>query len=209
MNDVLQTLMSPESIIQYGGILLLLIVIFTENGLFFGFFLPGDSLVFTAGLMVSTNVLNYHIYTIAIGIGISALAGNIVGYYFGKTAGNALYTRKNSFFFRKNHLEMAQSYYDKYGGRTLVISKFLPVIRTFAPIFAGLTHMKFGAFILYNMVGILGWVGVFLFSGYFLGKWVPNAEKYLGFIVIGLVVLTAIPVLTTVYKNMKQKSKAD
>jgi membrane-associated protein len=194
----------PRSIIEYGGLLLLLTVVFVENGLFFGFFLPGDSLMFAAGLLCATGVLP-HPFEVVIGsIFIMAVLGNMFGYYFGKKTGQSLYSRSDSFFFRKNHLHIANMFYQKHGMKTLVIGRFLPVIRTFAPIVAGLIKMNFGKFMLANVLGAAAWVGSLVSLGYFLGRVWPDAEKNLGYIIIGLVVITAIPVVRTYLVNRKK-----
>ncbi len=194
------TFFQPENIIRYGGLLFLLTVVFIENGLFFGFFLPGDSLMFTAGLLTATGVLDHSIGLVIVGIFTSAILGSSFGYYFGRRAGRNLYKRKDTFFFRKNHIAIAEQYYQHYGMRTLVIGRFLPVVRTFAPIVAGIVKMSFTTFMLANIAGAAAWVGSLVGLGYLLGNVWPEAEHYLGYIILGLIVLTAIPVIRTYLK---------
>lgn len=194
-------LFQPRHIIEYGGLILLLTVVFIENGLFFGFFLPGDSLMFAAGLLCATGVLNHSIELVISSIFITAVVGNMFGYYFGKKTGKSLYTRKDTFFFRKNHIRIAELYYDKHGMKTLIIGRFLPVIRTFAPIVAGLINMRFSSFMIANILGAAAWVGSLVSLGYYLGQVWPDAEKNLGYIILILILITAIPVLRTYLAN--------
>ncbi len=201
-------LFQPRSIIEYGGLLLLLTVVFIENGLFFGFFLPGDSLMFAAGLLCATGVLPHPIEVVLISIFLMAVLGNMFGYYFGKRAGKSLYSRSDSFFFRKNHLHIANLFYQKHGMRTLVIGRFLPVIRTFAPIVAGLIKMNFGKFMIANILGAAAWVGSLVTLGYFLGRVWPDAEKNLGYIIVALILITAIPVVKTYLANRQKGGSA-
>lgn len=197
----------PENIIRYGGLILLLSVVFIENGLFFGFFLPGDSLMFTAGLLCATGVLDHPFVVVISSVFITAVLGNIFGYYFGAKAGRSLYTRKDTFFFRKSHIQTAEQFYNQYGIRTLIIGRFLPVVRTFAPIVAGIIKMPFGTFMMANVAGAAAWVGSLVTIGYYLGKVWPDAEKYLGWIILALILITAIPVIRT-YISAKKRRQA-
>lgn len=197
----------PENIIRYGGLILLLSVVFIENGLFFGFFLPGDSLMFTAGLLCATGVLDHPFVLVISSVFITAVLGNIFGYYFGAKAGRSLYTRKDTFFFRKSHIQTAEQFYNQYGIRTLIIGRFLPVVRTFAPIVAGIIKMPFGTFMMANIAGAAAWVGSLVTIGYYLGKVWPDAEKYLGWIILVLILVTAIPVIRT-YLSAKKRRQA-
>ena len=203
------SLFQPKYIIENGGLILLLAVVFIENGLFFGFFLPGDSLLFTAGLLCATGILPQPFILVITSVFATAVLGNIVGYWFGKRAGSSLYNRKDSFFFRKGHLKAAEEFYLKYGTKTLIIGRFLPVIRTFAPIVAGAINMTFPKFMFANILGAAAWVGSLVTIGYFLGTVWPEAEHYLGYIIILLVVITAIPVVKTFLNQKKNKPKGN
>jgi membrane-associated protein len=213
LNEIWETIkeffvfFQPENIIRYGGLIFLLTVVFIENGLFFGFFLPGDSLMFTAGLLCATGVLDHSFALVISSIFITAVLGNIFGYYFGARAGRSLYTRKDTFFFRKSHIQTAEQFYNQYGMRTLIIGRFLPVVRTFAPIVAGIIKMPLGTFMLANIAGAAAWVGSLVTIGYYLGKVWPDAEKYLGWIILALILITAIPVIRT-YLSAKKKRQA-
>jgi membrane-associated protein len=197
----------PENIIRYGGLILLLTIVFIENGLFFGFFLPGDSLMFTAGLLCATGVLNHPFALVIISVFVTAVLGNVFGYYFGSRAGRSLYSRKDTFFFRKSHIQTAEQFYNQYGMRTLIIGRFLPVVRTFAPIVAGIIKMPFGTFMMANIAGAAAWVGSLVTIGYYLGKVWPEAENYLGWIILALILITSIPVIRT-YLSAKKKRQA-
>ncbi len=205
MLDFLKTLTDPQSIIHYGGLWLLLFVVFAETGLLVGFFLPGDSLIFISGLLCATkpHLLGVAFVPLLLLLMAAAILGNMFGYWFGRKAGDALYKRKDSFFFRRKHLETTKTFYEKHGGKTLIMGRFLPIIRTFAPVLAGVIKVDFGLFMLYNVAGAVAWIGSFGSIAYFLGKRFPQTEHYLGYIVIGLIVITAIPVLITWFKNRK------
>jgi membrane-associated protein len=205
MFDFLKQLTDPESIIKYGGLALLLFVIFAETGLFVGFFLPGDNLVFIAGLLCATkpDLLNISFPLLLILMMTAAIIGNMFGFWFGQKAGEALYNRKDSFFFRKKHIEITKVYYEKHGGKTLILGRFLPIIRTFAPILAGVIKIEFKKFMLYNLIGAAAWIGSIGTIAFYLGKQFPEVVNYLGYIFVGLIILTALPILTAFIKTKK------
>ncbi len=206
MLDFLKQLTDPQSIIHYGGLWLLLFVVFAETGLLIGFFLPGDSLIFIAGLLCATKpeLLDVKFIPLILLLMLAAIIGNIFGYWFGKKAGEKLYNKKDSFFFRKKHLITTKSFYDKHGGKTLVMGRFLPIIRTFAPVLAGMIKIDFKLFMLYNVVGAVAWIGSIASIAYFLGLKFPQIQNYLGYIIIALIVITAIPVVVTYLKSKKE-----
>ena len=205
MFEFLKQLTDPESIIKYGGVALLLFVIFAETGLFVGFFLPGDNLVFIAGLLCATKpeLINMPFPVLLLSMVIAAVTGNMFGYWFGKKTGERLYQRKNSFFFRQSHVVMTKAYYETHGGKTLILGRFLPIIRTFAPILAGVIKIDFKKFMLYNVIGAVLWIGSLGSIAFYLGKEFPEIENYLGYIFVTLIVLTAIPIFTAWLKNRK------
>jgi membrane-associated protein len=207
MLEFFKQLTDPESIIQYGGFGLLLFVIFAETGLFVGFFLPGDNLVFIAGLLCSTKpqIMNVSFPALILSMIAAAVIGNMFGYWFGKKAGENLYSRKNSFFFRQSHVITTKAYYEKHGGKTLILGRFLPIIRTFAPILAGVIRINFKTFMLYNIVGATAWIISIGGIAYYLGQKFPGIENYLGYIFVTLIIITAIPILVTWLKNRKPK----
>jgi membrane-associated protein len=203
--EILKELVNPESIIRYGGLYLLLFVVFAETGLFFGFFLPGDSLMFTAGLLCATGILELHIVNLLIFMITAAVSGNMIGYLFGKKVGVLLFKRKSGFFFRQEHLLTARDFYQKHGGKAIVLSRFLPIVRTFAPIIAGIVELDYRKFFIYNVVGGVAWVSSLVLCGYFLGKYVPESKEYLKYIVIFLILITSIPFLVNSIKKKKKK----
>ena len=200
--DFLKQLVNPESIIYYGGIYLLLLVVFAETGLFMGFFLPGDSLLFTAGLFCSTGVLRMHILTLVGLIIVAAVVGNMVGFAFGKKVGPLLFRRKSGILFRQEHLVAAHQFYTKHGKKTIILSRFLPIVRTFAPIVAGIVKLDYIKFLMYSLVGAFLWVNTLVLTGYFMGKYIPETKEYLGYIVVFLIVITSIPFI---YNSLKKR----
>ncbi len=206
MIEFLKQLTDPQSIIAYGGLALLLFVVFAETGLLIGFFLPGDSLIFISGMICVSKpeLLGVNLPILILLLCAAAILGNIVGYWFGYKVGPPLFERKDSFIFKKKYLTITQEFYNKNGGKTLIIGRFLPIIRTFAPILAGVVKIDFKKFMLYNVVGALAWIGTLCSVGYFLGtyEWV---QKNIGYIVIGLIIITSIPVITTFLGERKQK----
>lgn len=201
--EFLKKLVNPESIIQYGGIYLLLFVVFAETGLFVGFFLPGDSLLFTAGLLCATKIISIHPVLLIVLIFAAAVTGNMVGYAFGKKVGPLLFKRKSGLFFKQQHLETANEFYLKHGNKALVLSRFLPVVRTFAPIVAGIVKLDYRRFFIYNIVGAFLWVNLLVLAGYYLGKYVPHSKEYLEYIVIFLIVITTIPFIVNYFKKRR------
>lgn len=202
--EFIKELVNPESIIMYGGFWFLLFVVFAETGLFIGFFLPGDSLLFTAGLLTSTGIIDIPIYIVVPAISIAAIIGNSTAYAFGKSAGKAIFKREKTFFFRPKHLHAAKDFYNKHGGKAIILGAFLPIIRTFAPIVAGAVELEYKKFIWFNITGAVCWSSIMVLLGYFLGKYVPGTKEYLPYIIIFLVVITAIPILRTFQKERKR-----
>jgi len=178
--------------------------VFAETGLFIGFFLPGDSLLFTAGLFCATGLIRLHPSLLVVLIIIAAVTGNMVGYAFGKKVGPMLFKRKSGFFFRQEHLVAAHEFYLKHGKKTIVLSRFLPIVRTFAPIVAGIVKLDYRKFFIYSLVGAVLWVCTLVLMGYFLGKYIPGTKDYLGYIVIFLIVITSIPF---VYNSIRKRFK--
>ncbi len=205
VRNLFSQLTNPETLIHAGGLLLVLIVIFAENGLFFGFFLPGDTLLFTAGLLTATNKFQVNIFVLLITVFIAAVLGSLVGYLFGLKTGDGFRTRKENIFFRYKYIDAAEAFFKKYGGRALVLGRFLPIIRTFAPIFAGIVKLNFREYFIYNLIGAFLWVFLMTLFGYFVGTWWANAKDYLEYIILGIVVITWIPVITTYLKEQKSK----
>lgn len=206
--EFLKTLVDPKSIIDYGGLALLLFVVFAETGLLIGFFLPGDSLIFISGMICVSNpeLLGVDLPTLIISLSAAAIIGNIAGYWFGFKVGPPLFQRKDSLIFKKKYLEVTREFYEKNGGRTLIVGRFLPIIRTFAPILAGVFRIDFKKFMLYNVVGAIAWIGLLSSIGYYLGKneWV---QENIEWIVISLVIITIIPIFTSFRRKKQDPTK--
>lgn len=192
----LQHFIDPEKLLKGGGFYVLLFVIFAETGLFFGFFLPGDYLLFLAGMFVATGKLDVNIYVLIGGLFVAAVAGNFTGYWFGRKTGPVLYDRKDSFFFKKRYLKAAEEYYHKQGAFALIMGRFVPIVRTFAPIFAGVVKLDFRKFAFYNIAGGLLWISSLTLLGYFLGrKFEKEINHYLLYIITGFIIITTIPLI--------------
>lgn len=204
MWEFLKQLTDPNSIIQYGGLWLLLLVVFAETGLLIGFFLPGDNLILLAGILCKAKpeLMKVDFLPLAILMALAAIAGNAAGYWFGRSTGEKLYSRKNSLFFKQSQIELTKNYYNRFGGNmTLVIARFLPVVRTFAPIIAGVIKVDFIKFMLYNIIGAIAWIFSLAGIGYFLVQVFPQITNYMSYIFIALIVLTAIPILRAFLKR--------
>jgi membrane-associated protein len=205
--DSIWDLFKPEELIRFGGLFLLIVIIFLENGVFFGLFLPGDSLLFTAGLLCYMGVLDVDLAHLIFYIGAAAFVGYYAGYLFGFRTGEALYKRKDSLFFKKKYITMAEDFYKKYGGLALVLGRFLPIVRTFAPILAGVVKVKPLVFLFFNFMGAVLWPLTIVTAGYFVGELVPNALDYLNYVVIIFIVVTSIPIYNTIQKERKRKQE--
>ena len=199
----LQNLTDAQSIISI-GFCFLLIVVFAETGLFFGFFLPGDYLLFMAGLLCSTGKFDISIYTLVFSLIGAGILGNYAGYWFGYRTGPALFNKNNSIFFKKRYVEIADEFYTKHGGMALVLGRFFPIIRTFAPIFAGVVKVGLKKFTVYNIIGSVAWVSTFTLAGYFLGRKYPQLKDYMEYIVLGLITVTTIPLVFAFFKRKLQ-----
>lgn len=187
-------LWNPEAIIQWGGLALLLTVIFIETGVFFGFFLPGDSLVFTAGLLANSKYIDIPIFGLIILMVGSAVAGSTVGYFTGRWAEQYLKTRSENFFYRRKFIEIAREFYKKHGMLAFVFGRFLPIVRTFTPILAGLIRIDAKTFFALNITGASVWIASMSLAGYYLGKLFPDIINSLDLIVPALIIITAVPV---------------
>ena len=191
------------ALVQTFGLIGLLVIVFVESGVFFGFFFPGDSLLFTAGLLATQGYLN--IWALLLLVPIAAILGVNFGYWFGKKVGPRLFAREDSFFFHKRHIERTRAFYAKHGVKAIVLSRFIPVVRTFTPILAGIGAMNYKVFMKYNILGGLLWTTSLLGLGYSLGSVVPDIDTYLLPIILGIIVVSFLPILREVLNsNMKK-----
>lgn len=201
--DYLTKLSDAQQIIQKGGFYFILFVIFAETGLFFGFFLPGDYLLFLAGMFVATGRLDVGILTMVIGLIFAASAGNFVGYWFGYRTGPLLYKRKDTLFFKKRYLKVAELYYRKQGAFALIMGRFVPIVRTFAPIFAGVVRLDIKRFAFFNLVGAALWISSLTLIGYFLGREFENEiDHYVTYIIFGFIFITTVPFIVAFTKRI-------
>ncbi len=180
------------AIVETLGLGGLFLAVFAESGLFFGFFLPGDSLLFSAGLLAATGIFN--VWELAVLLSLGAILGDSVGFWFGKKVGPKIFSREDSGFFRKSHVEKTKKFYEKYGSRTIVLARFVPIVRTFAPILAGVGQMEYKKFISYNIVGGAIWSFVLVYGGFVLGNVLPSAGNYITFIALAIVVISFLPI---------------
>lgn len=194
-----------EELIRWGGYLVLAIIIYAETGLLAGFFLPGDSLLVTAGLFAAVEgALRIEILIPLLGV--MAIAGDNTGYWLGYHFGPKLFSRTDSFFFHKDHLVRTQKFYDKYGAKTLILARFVPIVRTFAPTVAGVGRMPYRKFLAYSIGGGLGWISSMTLLGYFLGRSIPGIEKKVHWIILVVIILSFLPILKE-WLHSRKKSK--
>lgn len=191
--ELLHKLHNLDELVAWAGYVGLTLIVFCETGILAGFFLPGDSLLVTAGLVASQGTLNFF-YLNALLI-TAAIIGDSTGYMIGYYAGPKIFKKENSIFFHKDHLARTQKFFEKYGGKTIILARFVPIVRTFAPTVAGVGRMSYRRFLIYNVVGGVLWVTSMLSVGYFLGKTVPNIEKHLHLVVGIVIVVSFLPVL--------------
>lgn len=180
-------------------------IIFAESGLLFGFFLPGDSLLFTAGLLASQGIFSLPI--LLVGCFLSAVLGDNVGYAFGNRVGKKLFNREDSIFFHKSYIKKAQEYYERHGAKTIVLARFIPVVRTFAPIVAGIGSMNYKTFVTYNLIGGVIWAIGIPTAGYYLGKLIPNVDKYLLPIIIVIVFSSILPQIIHIIRDKNHRKE--
>lgn len=212
-------LLQPQFYIEHGGLWLILFVVFAETGLFAGFFLPGDSLLFVAGIyagplaaeVVPSNNEWINLLVITAFISVAGILGNYVGYTFGKKVGPTMFDWKENLFFKKKYLVQAQEFYEKHGGRAIIIARFIPIVRTFAPIIAGIVNMDRQKFMYNNVLGSIVWVTSMVFGGHFLQTWILehfqfDLKKHLEVIVLGIVFITTAPVIFKVITHRSKKA---
>jgi membrane-associated protein len=193
----------PKLLIQTLGLIGVIAIVFLETGVFFGFFFPGDSLLFTAGFLASQGYLSLSV--LLFGTFIAAVLGDSVGYAFGKKIGPKLFSREESTFFSKKHITTAQDFYNKYGKKTIILARFMPIIRTFAPIVAGIGMMDYKTFISFNVIGGFLWTWSMLLLGYGLGSLIPEPDKYVLPVVFLIIIVSALPGIKEAYKHLYKK----
>ncbi len=198
LKSLFHTVTDVRGLIHWGGTLGVCVIVFIETGFFVGFFLPGDSLLVTAGVFAAAHVLNLGPL---LGLTIlCAIAGDQVGYWIGRTAGHTLYRREDSFFFKRRHLQAAHDFYQKYGGKTVILARYVPIVRTFCPPVAGAAEMNYGQYFIYDVLGGTLWVSAMILGGYFLGSVIPNIEQRIHYVIIAVVILSLLPAFIGIYR---------
>lgn len=181
------------ALVQWAGYFGLTLIIFAETGLLVGFFLPGDSLLVTAGLLAADPAFGLNVWLLGTILTVAAIVGDTVGYNVGKTAGPRIFTREDSLFFHKDHLLRAQAFYERHGGKTIIIARFMPIVRTFAPVVAGVGRMEYRAFLMYNIVGGTLWIWSMLLTGWVLARTVPTVAEHVEKVILVVVFLSILP----------------
>jgi membrane-associated protein len=199
--DLLHQIYDVKTLIAWGGLVLICAIVFVETGLLFGFFLPGDSLLVTAGILAAADVLS--LWQLLLFVPLCAIAGDQLNYYMGRKAGDFLYQRPDSVLFKKKYLLRAHEFYEKYGAKTIVLARFVPIVRTFAPAVAGAAKMNYKTFVSYNVFGGILWVFLTVLGGYFLGSIIPDIDKYLHLIIVLVVLASFVPFAVEYYKHKK------
>ncbi|MGL4629741.1 MAG: DedA family protein [Leadbetterella sp.] len=204
-----EQIMSSKEIIQTGGLFAIVMVVYIENGIFFGFFLPGDYLLFLSGVFASTGLLKVGFVTLATYVCIAAILGTFTGYLTGRFFGDKITNRKDSLFFKQKYLQKTNQYFEKYGSWTLIIARFLPIVRTFAPIIAGVVKMNFLKFSAYNLLGGLVWTSTLVGSGYFLGQKYPWIQDYVHYIILFFLGVTTFTLIRGFFSAKKAFEEAE
>jgi membrane-associated protein len=206
VRHLLTELYNVRGLVEWGGTLLVCVVVFAETGLFVGFFLPGDSLLVTAGVFAGAG--HMRLAELLSLVTLCAIAGDQLGYFVGWKAGESLYRREDSRFFKKKHLERAHEFYESYGGKTIILARFVPIIRTFCPPVAGAAKMSYWRYLTYDIVGGFLWIWSMVLVGYTLGRTVPNVDRKIHFIIAGVIVLSLIPAAYHAWKARSPKTAA-
>lgn len=202
--DFFQYLTSSEEIIQTGGLIAITLIVYVENGLFFGFFLPGDYLLFLSGVFCATKLLVVSIGLLMLCVFLASVMGSLTGYGSGRFFGDTIMNKKDSLLFKKEYIENTQKYFEKYGSQTLVIARFLPIIRTFAPIIAGIVNMSFAKYLLYNIIGGGLWTLILVGGGYYFGRTFPGIIDYVQYIILFFLVVTTFTVIKGYFEARKK-----
>jgi membrane-associated protein len=195
IEQLLKVLTDPAALyelVRWGGYVALTAIVFTETGLLIGFFLPGDSLLITAGLVAAAGGLD--IWLLNGLLSVAAIAGDSVGYAIGYRAGPHIFTREDSRWFNKKHLVRTREFYERHGGKTIILARFIPIIRTFAPVVAGVGRMDYRRFLAFNVLGGIGWVCGLTWAGYLLGQTIPDIGRYIHVVIVVVIVLSLIPI---------------
>ena len=198
IRHLLHSIYDVEGIIRTGGPLLVCLIVFIETGFFVGFFLPGDSLLVTAGIFSAAGVIP--LKWILLPVMLCAIVGDQIGYWIGRAAGSALYRREDSLFFRRSHLLRAHNFYETYGGKTIILARFIPIVRTFCPPVAGAAAMSYARYLAYDIFGGILWVGTMTLVGYFLGRSIPNISHRIHYVIAVVIFLSLLPAIISILR---------
>jgi membrane-associated protein len=201
IRHLLHTLFDVQGLIQSAGPaapLLVCIIVFIETGFFVGFFLPGDSLLVTAGVFSAAGMIP--LKWLLLPVMLCAIAGDQIGYWIGRVAGVAIYKREDSFFFKRRHLQRAHDFYEKYGGKTIILARFIPIVRTFCPPVAGAAGMTYPRYLVYDIFGGMIWVGTMILGGFFLGRTIPNISQRIHYVILVVIFLSLLPAIISILR---------
>lgn len=192
--EFVHNLRDVKGLVEWGGYVGVTFIIFAETGLLVGFFLPGDSLLVTAGLLASQpDRFSLNVYVLGVVLSVASILGNTAGYYIGRITGPKLFRRENSLLFNRKHLERAHAFYERHGGKTIVLARFMPIVRTFVPVVAGMGQMEYRRYTLYNVIGGVAWIWSMLFVGYFLGRYIPGIGDHIEIVILVVIVVSFLP----------------
>ncbi len=200
--ELFRRLNTLDELIRWGGYTGLVVIVFTETGLMIGFFLPGDSLLVTAGLLAAAGTLD--LWMLNVLLIPAAIVGDSVGYWFGAKAGQTLFARPDSRLFSRRHLLYTKAFYERHGGKTIVLARFVPIVRTFAPVVAGIAEMRYRRFLAYNVFGGIGWVAGMTCLGFFLGRAIPNIDRHVHIVIAVVIFLSILPAIIEVLRNRRR-----
>jgi membrane-associated protein len=193
LSDFIHRLRDLPALVQWAGYVGLTIIIFAETGLLLGFFLPGDSLLVTAGLLCSQAGFGLNVWLLGLILTVAAIVGDSVGYNIGHATGPRIFTRQDSLLFNRGHLLRAQAFYEKHGGKTIILARFMPIVRTFAPVVAGVGQMRYRSFLMYNVIGGVAWIWSMLMIGYVLGRYIPGIDQHIEKVILVVIFLSILP----------------
>jgi membrane-associated protein len=208
LTEFFHRLRDLPALVQWAGYVGLTLIIFAETGLLVGFFLPGDSLLVTAGLLAADPAFGLNVWLLGLILTVAAIVGDTVGYHVGKATGPRIFTRETSLFFHKDHLLKAQAFYETHGGKTIIIARFMPIVRTFAPVVAGVGQMRYASFLAYNVVGGVLWIWSMLLIGFVLAKTVPGVAKHVEKVILVVVFLSILPGIIAWWRNRGAQARA-
>jgi membrane-associated protein len=204
LREFLQRLRDVKALVAWGGYVGLTAIIFAETGLLIGFFLPGDSLLVTAGILASQGYFN--VYLLGVLLSAASILGNAVGYYIGRVGGHRLFRREESRFFKPRYLRQAHAFYEKHGGKAVILARFMPIVRTFVPVVAGAADMDYRKYTMYNVVGGLLWIWLLLFTGDFLYRYIPGVERHTEALIVAVILLSLLPGVIGWLRSRRQRT---